>query len=81
MLRFYGRQMITSQTNKSIITQIENILNKYFTETKLKEQGLPTVKFLLTMHLSPVIWATFKKKRVKNQEHIHFTLLKKQKNW
>jgi hypothetical protein len=25
--------------------QIENILNKYFTETKLKEQGLPTVKF------------------------------------
>jgi transcriptional regulatory protein LevR len=30
-------QMITrSQTNKSIITQIENILNKYFTETKLR---------------------------------------------
>jgi AraC-like DNA-binding protein len=47
--------MITrSQTNKSIITQIENILNKYFTETKLKEQGLPTVKFLAdNVHLSP----------------------------
>jgi hypothetical protein len=34
--------------------QIENILNKYFTETKLKEQGLPTVKFLAdNVHLSP----------------------------
>jgi hypothetical protein len=49
--------MITrSQTNKSIITQIENILMKYFTETKLKEQGLPTVKFLAdNVHLSQVI--------------------------
>jgi hypothetical protein len=54
--RFYGRQMITRSQNKSIITQIENILNKYFTETKLKEQGLPTVKFLAdNVHLSQVI--------------------------
>ena len=42
------------QTNKSIIAQIENILTKYFAETKVKEQGLPTVKFLADhVHLSP----------------------------
>jgi AraC-like DNA-binding protein len=42
-----------SQTNKSIITQIETIF-KYFTETKLKEQGLPTLSFLAdNVHLSP----------------------------
>jgi hypothetical protein len=43
--RFYGRQMITSQTNKSIITQIENILNKYFTETKLKNKDCQPLSF------------------------------------
>ncbi|MEY5042370.1 MAG: hypothetical protein RLZZ414_1934, partial [Bacteroidota bacterium] len=42
--RFYGRQLITrSQTNKSIISQIENILTQYFSDNKINEQGLPTV--------------------------------------
>lgn len=83
--RFYGRQMITrSQTNKSIITQIENILNKYFTETKLKEQGLPTVKFLAdNVHLSPSYLSDLLKKETgKNaQEHIHFYLIEEAKNY
>ncbi len=82
--RFYGRQMITrSQTNKSIITQIENMLNKYFTETKLKEQGLPTVKFLAdNVHLSPSYLSDLLKKETgKNaQEHIHFYLIEEAKN-
>jgi len=83
--RFYGRQMITrSQTNKSIIAQIENILNKYFTETKLKEQGLPTVKFLAdNVHLSPSYLSDLLKKETgKNaQEHIHFYLIEEAKNY
>jgi AraC-like DNA-binding protein len=83
--RFYGRQMITrSQTNKSIITQIENILNKYFTETKLKEQGLPTVKFLAdNVNLSPSYLSDLLKKETgKNaQEHIHFYLIEEAKNY
>jgi AraC-like DNA-binding protein len=83
--RFYGRQMITrSQTNKSIITQIENILTKYFAETKLKEQGLPTVKFLAeNVNLSPSYLSDLLKKETgKNaQEHIHFYLIEEAKNY
>jgi AraC-like DNA-binding protein len=83
--RFYGRQMITrSQTNKSIIIQIENILTKYFAEAKAKEQGLPTVKFLADkVHLSPSYLSDLLKKETgKNaQEHIHFYLIEEAKNY
>lgn len=83
--RFYGRQMITrSQTNKSIIAQIENILTKYFAETKIKEQGLPTVKFLAdNVNLSPSYLSDILKKETgKNaQEHIHFYLIEEAKNY
>ena len=83
--RFYGRQMITrSQTNKSTLIQIENILTKYFAETKLKEQGLPTVKFLAdNVHLSPSYLSDLLKKETgKNaQEHIHFYLIEEAKNY
>ena len=83
--RFYGRQMITrGQTNKSIIAQIENILNKYFVEAKLKEQGLPSVKFLAeNVNLSPSYLSDLLKKETgKNaQEHIHFYLIKEAKNY
>lgn len=83
--RFYGRQLITrSQTNKSIIAQIENILTKYFAETKVKEQGLPTVKFLAdNVHLSPSYLSDLLKKETgKNaQEHIHFYIIEEAKNY
>jgi hypothetical protein len=45
LLRFYGRQMITSQTNKVNNCSNETILNNYFIETNLKEQGLPALSF------------------------------------
>ena len=83
-LRFYGRQMITrSQTNKTIVAQIENILNHYFAEIKIKEQGLPTVKYLASqIHLSPSYLSDILKKETgKNtQEHIHFYLIEAAKN-
>ena len=83
--RFYGRQMITrSQTNKTIIAQIETILTKYFAETKIKEKGLPTVKYLAdNVHLSPSYLSDLLKKETgKNaQEHIHFYLIKEAKNY
>jgi AraC-like DNA-binding protein len=83
--RFYGRQMITrSQTNKSIIAQIENILNSYFAESKAKEQGLPTVKFLAdNVNLSPSYLSDLLKKETgKNaQERIHFYLIEEAKNY
>ncbi len=83
--RFYGRQMITrSQTNKRIVAQIEIILNKYFTETKIKEQGLPTVKYLADrVNLSPSYLSDLLKKETgKNaQEHIHFYLIEEAKGY
>jgi len=83
--RFYGRQMITrSQTNKTIIAQIENILTKYFAQTKIKEQGLPTVKYLADqVNLSPSYLSDLLKKETgKNaQEHIHFYLIEDAKNY
>jgi AraC-like DNA-binding protein len=81
--RFYGRQMITrNQTNKSIISQVESILTDYFTKTKLKENGLPSVKFLAdSIHLSPSYLSDLLKKETgKNaQEHIHFYLIEEAK--
>ena len=76
--------MITrSQTNKTIVAQIENILNHYFAEIKIKEQGLPTVKYLASqVHLSPSYLSdVLKKETGKNtQEHIHFYLIEAAKN-
>lgn len=81
--RFYGRQMITrSQTHKTIITQIEIILASYFSEIKLKDKGLPSVKFLAdSVNLSPSYLSDLLKKETgKNaQEHIHFYLIEEAK--
>lgn len=83
--RFYGRQMITrSQTNKSIIAQIENILTNYFAEKKVKEHGLPTAAFLADkVNLSPSYMSDLLKKETgKNaQENIHFYLIEEAKNY
>ena len=83
--RFYGRQMITrSQSNKSIISQIESVLTEYFANAKIKEQGLPTVKFLADqVNLSPSNLSDLLKKETgKNtQEHIHFYLIEEAKNY
>jgi AraC-like DNA-binding protein len=81
-LRFYGRQMITrSQTNKTIIAQIEILLVAYFSE--VKDKGLPSVKFLAdNVHLSSSYLSDLLKRETgKNaQEHIHFYLIEEAKN-
>jgi AraC-like DNA-binding protein len=83
-LRFYGRQLITrSQNNKSIVLQIKNLLNLYFANNKINEQGLPSVKYLADkVHLSPSYLSDILKKETgKNtQEHIHFYLIEEAKN-
>lgn len=83
--RFYGRQMITrSQNNKTVVSQIENILTKYFSENKIKEEGLPTVKYLADIiQLSPSYLSDILKRETgKNtQEHIHFYLIEEAKNY
>lgn len=83
--RFYGRQMITrSQSNKTIIAQVEIILKNYIAESKIKEQGLPTVKYLADrVHLSPSYLSDLLKKETgkKAQEHIHFFLIDQAKTY
>lgn len=82
--RFYGRQLITrSQTNKSIISQIELLLTQYFAVDKKKELGLPTVKYLAShVNLSASYLSDLLKKETgKNaQEHIHLYLIESAKN-
>ncbi|WP_439504308.1 helix-turn-helix domain-containing protein [Sediminibacterium sp.] len=80
--RFYGRQLITrSQSNKSIVSQIESLLRNYFTVSDVKE--LPSVKSLADkVHLSSSYLSDLLKKETgKNaQEHIHFYLIEEAKN-
>jgi AraC-like DNA-binding protein len=83
--RFYGRQMITrSQSNKTVVVQIERLLKNHFAQKILKEKGLPTVKYLAEqVHLSPSYLSDLLKKETgKNaQEHIHFYLIEEAKNY
>lgn len=80
--RFYGRQLITrSQSNKSIVSQIETLLRNYFTVSDVKE--LPSVKSLAEkVHLSSSYLSDLLKKETgKNaQEHIHFYLIEEAKS-
>jgi len=82
--RYYGRQMITrSQSNKSIITQVETLLTHYFEENTIKELGIPSVKFLAEkVNLSPsYLGDLLKKETGKNaQEHIHLHIIEKAKD-
>lgn len=82
--RFYGRQFITRKSsNNAVVTQIEKILNDYFTKNDIGQKGLPTVKFLAEqVHLSPGYLSDLLKKETgKNaQDHIHFHLIEEAKN-
>jgi AraC-like DNA-binding protein len=82
--RFYGRQFITRKSvNSPVVMQVEKILSNYFTEGRLNEQGLPTVKHLADkINLSPGYLSDLLKKETgKNaQDHIHYYLIEEAKN-
>lgn len=81
--RFYGRQFITRSTShSSVLTQIENILRKYF-EGDNNERGLPTVKYLADqVHFSASYLSDLLRKETGRnaQEHIHAYLIQEGKN-
>ena len=63
--------------------QVEKIMRNYFTEGRLKEQGLPTVKNLADrVNLSGGYLSDLLKKETgKNaQDHIHYYLIEEAKN-
>jgi len=82
--RFYGRQFITrTNQNKDVISRFEEFMLEYFNSDKLKENGIPTVKYCAeAMNLSPNYFSDMLKSETgKNtQEHIHYYLLEKAKN-
>ena len=82
--RFYGRQFITrTNHNKDVIIRFEEFIIEYFNSDKLKENGIPTVKYCAeAMNLSPNYFSDLLKSETgKNtQEHIHYYLLEKAKN-
>ncbi len=83
-LRYYGRQFITRKSNSSnIVSQIEHLLKNYFSSQKIKETGLPTVKYLADqVHLSANYLSDLLKKEtgMNAQDHIHYYLIEEAKN-
>ncbi len=81
--RFYGRQFITrTNQNKDVIVRFEGFMTDYFNSHKLKNVGIPTVKYCAdAMNLSPNYFSDLLKSETgKNtQEHIHYHLLEKAK--
>ena len=82
--RFYGRQFLTrTNHNKDLIVRFEGILTEYFNSDKLKEIGIPTVKYCAeAVNLSPNYFSDLLKSETGKsaQEHIHHFLLEEAKN-
>jgi AraC-like DNA-binding protein len=81
--RYYGRQFITRKnSNSTTVSQVEQLLMNYFKSEKLKESGLPTVKYLADhVHLSPSYLSDLLKKEtgMNAQDHIHYHLIEEAK--
>lgn len=81
--RYYGRQFITRKhSNTNTITQVEKLLREYFKSNKLKESGLPTVKYLADkVNLSANYLSDLLKKEtgMNTQDHIHYYLIEEAK--
>ncbi|MDP3557198.1 MAG: helix-turn-helix transcriptional regulator [Bacteroidota bacterium] len=82
--RYYGRQFITRKnSNSNTIVQVEKLLKSYFKSERLKETGLPTVKYLAdNVHLSASYLSDLLKKEtgMNAQDHIHYYLIEEAKN-
>jgi len=81
--RFYNRQFITrTNQNKDVICRFEKFILDYFNSNKIKNNGIPTVKYCAeAMNLSPNYFSDLLKSETgrNTQEHIHYHLLEKAK--
>lgn len=82
--RYYGRQFITRKNiNSKVISQVNKLLDYYFSSTAIAESGLPTVKYLAEkVHLSPNYLSDLLKKEtgMSAQDHIHLHIIDEAKN-
>ncbi|MES2134199.1 MAG: helix-turn-helix transcriptional regulator [Bacteroidota bacterium] len=82
--RYYDRQFITRKiVNSDLLSKIENVLTHYFQSTNLKEEGLPTVKYLADqVKLSSNYLSDLLKREtgMNAQDRIHYYLIEEAKN-
>jgi AraC-like DNA-binding protein len=81
--RFYNRQFLTRKTaNNDLLIKIEILLEEYFKNAKVVEQGLPTVQyFAKKMNVSPNYLSDMLRTLTgqSTQQHIHNKLIEKAK--
>ncbi len=78
-IRYYDRQFVTREKyNKAVIDAINDYLSDYFTSSRLKQEGLPTVlQCAQYVNLSPNYLSDLLRKETgkSTQDHIHYHLL------
>lgn len=81
--RFYQRQFITRKiTNHQILNRLEDVLNNYFNNEDLVQNGLPSVQFISEqLNVSPSYLSSLLKVLTgqSTQQHIHDKLIEKAK--
>ena len=81
--RFYNRQFITrAKSNHQILSQLEQLLNEYFSREDLPDLGLPTVQFVAdSLHVSPNYLSGLLKSHtgLSTRQHIHQKLIERAK--
>ena len=81
--RFYNRQFITRKNlNQDVLSKLEALLNEYFNGDKVKEMGLPTVKYISDqLNISPGYLGDLLRNLtgVTTQQHIHDKVIEKAK--
>jgi AraC-like DNA-binding protein len=82
-VRYYGRQFITrTSSNSNYVVQVEKLIKSYFRNSDVRNNGLPTVKYLAEqVHLSPNYLSDLLKKEtgMNAQDHIHYQLIEEAK--
>lgn len=83
--RFYRRQFLTRKAvNHGLLTEMEAVLNNYFTAQHALDKGLMTVEYLSScLHLSPRYLSDMLRSitRMNAQQHIHEKLIEKAKEY
>lgn len=83
--RFYKRQFLTRKAvNHDLLTQMEKLLNDYFSKDESLNNGLPTVEFLAEkLNISPRYLSDMLRSTTGQnaQQHIHNKLIEKAKEY
>lgn len=84
-MRFYERQFTTrAEVNKDVVSRFEGLLDEYFQDERLRQDGLPTVKYFADkICLSPNYFGDLIKKETGKtaQEYIQIKLIDTAKEW